>query len=98
MFFLDMNKSEFIFFAVQLPGVIAYRCTLPQKPNIAQLIRAFIRERICFICDGENDVSMVRAACWVWQHYTMVPVFSPVLDADVDEPQANLYPYPDLYK
>jgi len=27
-----------------------------------------------------------------------VPVFSPVLDADVDEPQENLYPYPDLYK
>lgn len=28
----------------------------------------------------------------------MVPVFSPVLDADVDEPRANLYPYPNLYK
>jgi len=28
----------------------------------------------------------------------MVQVFCPVLDADVDEPQANLYPYPDHYK
>ena len=41
---------------------------------------------------------MDRTACWVWQQYTMVPVFSPVLDADVDEPRANLYPYPNLYK
>ncbi|CUS15193.1 unnamed protein product, partial [Tuber aestivum] len=98
MFFLDTNKSEFIIFTVQLSGVIAYHCTLPQKSDIARLIRALIRKHICFICDSENDVSMVRAACWVWQYYTMVPVFSPVLDADVDEPQANLYPYPDLYK
>jgi len=28
----------------------------------------------------------------------MVPAFSPVLDADVNGPQANLYPYSDLYK
>jgi len=28
----------------------------------------------------------------------MVQVFCPVLDADVGEPQANLYPYPDHYK
>ena len=41
---------------------------------------------------------MVRVACWVWQHYTMVPVFLPVLGVGVVEPQANLYPYPDLYK
>ena len=98
MFFLDKNKSEFIFFAGWLPGVIAYRCTLPQKSYIVRLIRALPREPICFICNGENDVSMAQAACWVWQHYTLVPVFSPVLDADIDEPQANLYPYPDLYK
>ena len=62
MLFLDTNKSEFIFFAVQLPGVIAYRCILPQESDVARLIRAFTRERICFICHSENDVSMIQVA------------------------------------
>ncbi|PWW77289.1 phospholipid-translocating P-type ATPase [Tuber magnatum] len=175
--FLDMYKSEFISLAVQLPAVIACRCTPTQKADVARLIRAFTKKRICCIGDGGNDVSMIQAAdvgvgivgkegrqaslaadfsieqfchltkLLVWHGrnsykrsaklaqfvmhrglvisvcqtvfsvasrfepialyqgwllvgyaslYTMAPVFSLVLDRDVDEHLANLYP--ELYK
>ena len=175
--FLDSFKDEFISLAVRLPAVVACRCTPTQKADIARLIRAFTKKRICCIGDGGNDVSMIQAAdvgvgivgkegrqaslaadfsitqfahltkLLVWHGrnsykrsaklaqfvihrgliisvcqtmfsiasrfepialyqgwllvgyatlYTMAPVFSLVLDKDVDEHLANLYP--ELYK
>lgn len=175
--FLSVYQTEFISLAVQLPAVIACRCTPTQKADIARLIRAHTKKRICCIGDGGNDVSMIQAAdvgvgivgkegrqaslaadfsveqfchltkLLVWHGrnsykrsaklaqfvmhrglvvsvcqtmysiasrfepnalytgwllvgyasvYTMAPVFSLVLDRDVDERLANLYP--ELYK
>lgn len=175
--FLDSYKDEFISLAVRLPAVVACRCTPTQKADVARLIRAFTKKRICCIGDGGNDVSMIQAAdvgvgivgkegrqaslaadfsitqfahltkLLVWHGrnsykrsaklaqfvihrgliisvcqtmfsiaskfepialyqgwllvgyatlYTMAPVFSLVLDKDVDEHLANLYP--ELYK
>lgn len=175
--FLDCYQTEFISLAVQLPAVIACRCTPTQKADVARLIRAHTKKRICCIGDGGNDVSMIQAAdvgvgivgkegrqaslaadfsveqfchltkLLVWHGrnsykrssklaqfvmhrglvisvcqtmfsiasrfepialyqgwllvgyasvYTMAPVFSLVLDRDVDERLANLYP--ELYK
>ncbi|KAI5803993.1 P-type ATPase-like protein [Peziza echinospora] len=175
--YLDKLRDEFISIAVQLPAVIACRCTPTQKADIARLIRAYTKKRICCIGDGGNDVSMIQAAdvgvgivgkegrqaslaadfsvtqfahltkLLVWHGrnsykrsaklaqfvihrgliisvcqtmfsiasrfepialyqgwllvgyatlYTMAPVFSLVLDKDVDEKLANLYP--ELYK
>ena len=160
-----------------LPTVVACRCSPTQKADVARLIRAHTRKRICCIGDGGNDVSMIQAAdvgvgivgkegrqaslaadfsilqfchltkLLVWHGrnsykrsaklaqfvihrgliisvcqtmfsiasrfepnalykdwllvgyatiYTMAPVFSLVLDRDVDEDLANLYP--ELYK
>ncbi|KAF8542246.1 phospholipid-translocating P-type ATPase [Trichophaea hybrida] len=175
--FLDNYRDEFIGLAVQLPAVVACRCTPTQKADIARLIREHTKKRICCIGDGGNDVSMIQAAdvgvgivgkegrqaslaadfsveqfchltkLLVWHGrnsykrsaklaqfvmhrglvisvcqtmfsiaskfepialyqgwllvgyatlYTMFPVFSLVLDQDVDEHLANLYP--ELYK
>ncbi|KAA8910994.1 P-type ATPase-like protein [Sphaerosporella brunnea] len=175
--FLNEYRDQFIALAVQLPAVVACRCTPTQKADVARLIREFTKKRICCIGDGGNDVSMIQAAdvgvgivgkegrqaslaadfsieqfCYltkllVWHGrnsykrsaklaqfvmhrglvisvcqtmfsiaskfepialyqgwllvgyatlYTMAPVFSLVLDRDVDEQLANLYP--ELYK
>ena len=175
--YLRNYQHEFISVAVQLPAVVACRCSPTQKADIALLIRRFTRKRVCCIGDGGNDVSMIQAAdvgigivgkegrqaslaadfsitqfshlvkllvwhgrnsykrsaklaqfvihrgliisvcqtvysCWRgfepeglfidWLMvgyatvYTMAPVFSLVLDRDVDEGLANLYP--ELYK
>ncbi|KIW71140.1 hypothetical protein, variant [Phialophora macrospora] len=174
---LSQFRTEFITIAVQLPAVIACRCSPTQKADVAQLIRQHTKKRVCCIGDGGNDVSMIQAAdvgigivgkegrqaslaadfsieqfCYltkllVWHGrnsykrsaklaqfiihrgliisvcqtmyniaghfdpkglfkdwlmvgyatvYTMLPVFSLVLDTDVDEHLANLYP--ELYK
>ncbi|KAI9778345.1 MAG: putative aminophospholipid-translocase [Geoglossum umbratile] len=175
--FLTHYRDSFISLAVLLPAVIACRCSPNQKAEIAKLIRAYTKKRICCIGDGGNDVSMIQAAdvgvgivgkegrqaslaadfsidqfchltkLLVWHGrnsykrsaklaqfvihrgliisvcqtmfsiassfepialyknwllvgyatvYTMFPVFSLVLDKDVDEGLANLYP--ELYK
>ena len=175
--FLGSYRDEFISLAVLLPTVVACRCSPTQKADIARLIRACTKKRICCIGDGGNDVSMIQAAdvgvgivgkegrqaslaadfsitqfahltkLLVWHGrnsykrsaklaqfvihrgliisvcqtmfsiaskfepialyqgwllvgyatlYTMAPVFSLVLDKDVDERLANLYP--ELYK
>ncbi|KAI9669850.1 MAG: putative aminophospholipid-translocase [Caeruleum heppii] len=175
--FLLHFRDSFISLAVLLPAVIACRCSPTQKADIAKLIRAYTKKRICCIGDGGNDVSMIQAAdvgvgivgkegrqaslaadfsieqfchltkLLVWHGrnsykrsaklaqfiihrgliisvcqtmysiaskfepialykdwllvgyatvYTMAPVFSLVLDKDVDEGLANLYP--ELYK
>ncbi|KAI4200632.1 MAG: hypothetical protein LQ350_003772 [Teloschistes chrysophthalmus] len=176
-YFLSHHRWEFISIAVQLPAVIACRCSPTQKADIAYLIRQFTKKRVACIGDGGNDVSMIQAAdvgvgivgkegrqaslaadfsittfnhltkLLVWHGrnsykrsaklaqfiihrgliisvcqtiysiaahfepnalyrdwllvgyatvYTMAPVFSLVLDKDVDEGLANLYP--ELYK
>jgi len=170
---LTHYRTEFISIAVQLPTVVACRCSPTQKADVARLIRSYTRKRVCCIGDGGNDVSMIQAAdvgvgivgkegkqaslaadfsilqfCYltkllVWHGrnsykrsaklsqfvihrgliisicqtvfsiasdfepnalyrdwllvgystiYTMMPVFSLVLDTDVDESVANLYP------
>ncbi|KAL1601411.1 putative aminophospholipid-translocase [Paraconiothyrium brasiliense] len=170
---LNHYRHEFISIAVQLPAVVACRCSPTQKADVAYLIRDYTKKRICCIGDGGNDVSMIQAAdvgvgivgkegkqaslaadfsieqfCYlvkllVWHGrnsykrsaklsqfvihrgliisicqtvysiassfepnalyrdwllvgystvYTMAPVFSLVLDRDVDESVANLYP------
>ena len=174
---LGQFRTEFITIAVQLPAVIACRCSPTQKADVALLIRQYTKKRVCCIGDGGNDVSMIQAAdvgigivgkegrqaslaadfsieqfCYltkllVWHGrnsykrsaklgqfvihrgliisvcqtmyniaghfdpkglfkdwlivgyatvYTMLPVFSLVLDTDLDEHLANLYP--ELYK
>ncbi|KAH6642229.1 phospholipid-translocating P-type ATPase-like protein [Boeremia exigua] len=170
---LTHYRSDFISIAVQLPTVVACRCSPTQKADVARLIRSYTKKRVCCIGDGGNDVSMIQAAdvgvgivgkegrqaslaadfsidqfCYlvkllVWHGrnsykrsaklsqfvihrgliisicqtvysiatafepnalykdwllvgystiYTMMPVFSLVLDRDVDESLANLYP------
>ncbi|KAH3955370.1 P-type phospholipid transporter [Parastagonospora nodorum] len=170
---LNHYRQEFISVAVQLPTVVACRCSPTQKADVARLIREYTKKRVCCIGDGGNDVSMIQAAdvgvgivgkegrqaslaadfsieqfCYltkllVWHGrnsykrsaklsqfvihrgliisicqtvysiassfepnalykdwllvgystiYTMMPVFSLVLDRDVDESVANLYP------
>ncbi|KAK4988328.1 putative aminophospholipid-translocase [Elasticomyces elasticus] len=175
--YLTYHRDAFISLAVVLPAVIACRCSPTQKADVARLIRAYTKKRVCCIGDGGNDVSMIQAAdvgvgivgkegrqaslaadfsitqfahltkLLVWHGrnsykrsaklaqfvihrgliisvcqtvfsiaskfepialyrdwllvgyatlYTMAPVFSLVLDRDVDEKLANLYP--ELYK
>ncbi|KAF2731403.1 phospholipid-translocating P-type ATPase [Polyplosphaeria fusca] len=170
---LNHYRDQFIAVAVQLPTVVACRCSPTQKADVAKLIREYTKKRVCCIGDGGNDVSMIQAAdvgvgivgkegrqaslaadfsieqfCYlvkllVWHGrnsykrsaklsqfvihrgliisicqtvysiatrfepkalykdwllvgystvYTMAPVFSLVLDRDVDESVANLYP------
>ncbi|CBX96890.1 hypothetical protein IAQ61_008163 [Plenodomus lingam] len=170
---LTHYRQEFISIAVQLPTVVACRCSPTQKADVARLIRSYTQKRVCCIGDGGNDVSMIQAAdvgvgivgkegrqaslaadfsieqfchlvkLLVWHGrnsykrsaklsqfvihrgliisicqtvysiassfepnplykdfllvgystiYTMAPVFSLVLDRDVDESMANLYP------
>ncbi len=60
--YLRAHKSEFISLAVQLPAVIACRCSPTQKAETALLIREWTKKRVCCIGDGGNDVSMIQAA------------------------------------
>ncbi|KAI0874152.1 phospholipid-translocating P-type ATPase [Hypoxylon argillaceum] len=55
-------SAEFISVAVQLPTVVACRCSPTQKADIAKLIKEFTKKRVCCIGDGGNDVSMIQAA------------------------------------
>ncbi|KAJ9647482.1 putative aminophospholipid-translocase [Knufia peltigerae] len=59
---LSQYRTDFITIAVQLPAVIACRCSPTQKADVAQLIRKHTRKRVCCIGDGGNDVSMIQAA------------------------------------
>ncbi|KAI0139354.1 phospholipid-translocating P-type ATPase [Xylariaceae sp. FL1272] len=60
--FLTHFGTEFISAAVQLPTVVACRCSPTQKADIAKLIKEFTKKRVCCIGDGGNDVSMIQAA------------------------------------
>jgi phospholipid-translocating ATPase len=59
---LTHYRQEFISIAVQLPTVVACRCSPTQKADVARLIRSFTKKRVCCIGDGGNDVSMIQAA------------------------------------
>jgi phospholipid-translocating ATPase len=60
--FLTHFRLEFISAAVQLPTVVACRCSPTQKAEVATLIKEFTKKRVCCIGDGGNDVSMIQAA------------------------------------
>ncbi|KAM0786043.1 hypothetical protein ACM66B_006856 [Microbotryomycetes sp. NB124-2] len=59
---IEHFRDEFIRLATQLPTVVACRCSPTQKADVARLIRAFTKKRVCCIGDGGNDVSMIQAA------------------------------------
>lgn len=59
---LTHHRDAFISIAVTLPTVVACRCSPTQKADVATLIRAYTKKRICCIGDGGNDVSMIQAA------------------------------------
>ncbi|KZP33190.1 phospholipid-translocating P-type ATPase [Athelia psychrophila] len=59
---LNLFKNEFIEIATKLSAVIACRCSPTQKADVARLIRAHTKKRVCCIGDGGNDVSMIQAA------------------------------------
>lgn len=59
---LDTVKAQFIAVATQLSVVIACRCSPTQKADVARLIRASTKKRVCCVGDGGNDVSMIQAA------------------------------------
>src|SRR5437762_8438446 len=48
--------------AMNLPAVIACRCSPTQKAQIANLVKRESNKRVCCIGDGGNDVSMIQAA------------------------------------
>ncbi|SCV01542.1 LAMI_0G12156g1_1 [Lachancea mirantina] len=60
--FLDHYRSQFFDIVVNLPAVIACRCTPQQKADIADFIKETTKKRVCCIGDGGNDVSMIQAA------------------------------------
>ncbi|KAG5941742.1 hypothetical protein E4U59_001585 [Claviceps monticola] len=60
--FMTQFRLEFISIAVQLPTVVACRCSPTQKADVAKLIKDFTKKRVCCIGDGGNDVSMIQAA------------------------------------
>ncbi|KAL1838255.1 hypothetical protein VTJ49DRAFT_2864 [Mycothermus thermophilus] len=60
--YLTHFRSDFISTAVQLPTVVACRCSPTQKAEVARLIKTYTRKRVCCIGDGGNDVSMIQAA------------------------------------
>jgi len=59
---LDHYQTAFIELATQLSAVVACRCSPTQKADVAKLIRAYTKKRVCCIGDGGNDVSMIQAA------------------------------------
>ena len=61
-YLLAHHRQAFIALAVQLPAVVACRCSPTQKADVARLIRTHTRKRVACIGDGGNDVSMIQAA------------------------------------
>ena len=54
-------SDEFFKVVINLPAVIACRCSPQQKADVAVMIRK-ITGRVCCIGDGGNDVSMIQCA------------------------------------
>ena len=59
---LNLYKIEFIEISTKLSAVVACRCSPTQKADVARLIRAHTKKRVCCIGDGGNDVSMIQAS------------------------------------
>ncbi|BGP10082.1 Putative aminophospholipid-translocase [Rhodotorula toruloides] len=59
---IEHFRQDFIELSTQLSAVVACRCSPTQKADVARLIRAHTKKRICRIGDGGNDVSMIQAA------------------------------------
>lgn len=59
---LDNYSAEFFELSTQLTSVVACRCSPTQKAEVAKLIQAYTKKRVCCIGDGGNDVSMIQAA------------------------------------
>lgn len=60
--FIEHFRDEFISVSTKLSTVVACRCSPTQKADVARLIRAHTKKRVCCIGDGGNDVSMIQAA------------------------------------
>lgn len=60
--FVENFRDEFIELSTKLSAVVACRCSPTQKADVARLIRAHTKKRVCCIGDGGNDVSMIQAA------------------------------------
>lgn len=60
--YMKHYRDEFFKIVVNLPAVIACRCTPQQKADVALMIREFTGKRVCCIGDGGNDVSMIQCA------------------------------------
>ncbi|KAL7341781.1 hypothetical protein BJY59DRAFT_719763 [Rhodotorula toruloides] len=59
---IEHFRQDFIELSTQLSAVVACRCSPTQKADVARLIRAHTKKRICRIGDGGNDVLMIQAA------------------------------------
>lgn len=60
--YMTYFKTEFFEAVINLPTVVACRCTPQQKADVAMMIREFTGKRVCCIGDGGNDVSMIQCA------------------------------------
>lgn len=60
--YMKYYKHEFFTVVLQLPTVVACRCSPQQKADIATIIKELTGKRICCIGDGGNDVSMIQCA------------------------------------
>lgn len=60
--YLKYYRTEFFNIVIDLPAVIACRCTPQQKADVALLIRELTKKRVCCIGDGGNDVNMIQSA------------------------------------
>ncbi|KAM0747769.1 phospholipid-translocating P-type ATPase [Meredithblackwellia eburnea MCA 4105] len=59
---IEHFRDDFIELSTKLSAVVACRCSPTQKADVARLIRAHTKKRVCCIGDGGNDVSMIQAA------------------------------------
>ncbi|KDE04200.1 phospholipid-translocating ATPase [Microbotryum lychnidis-dioicae p1A1 Lamole] len=59
---IEHFREDFIALSTKLSTVVACRCSPTQKADVARLIRAYTKKRVCCIGDGGNDVSMIQAA------------------------------------
>lgn len=62
LLFLQKNIPDYGEYLLELPVVIACRCTPQQKADLAEMVKRLTGRRVCAIGDGGNDVSMIQAA------------------------------------
>ncbi|ODV80892.1 phospholipid-translocating P-type ATPase [Suhomyces tanzawaensis NRRL Y-17324] len=60
--YMKYYKKEFFEVVINLPAVVACRCSPQQKADVATMIREITGKRVCCIGDGGNDVSMIQCA------------------------------------